>query len=407
MLILVMDDAKTSQPPHRRRLVAGCMTGTSLDGLDVALTEITGTGLDMKAEFVGMVSRPLGDLADQLRHFAEGNPAPPIDYLRAARRLGELHAEAVEELVEEHVTNEDRSPRTAIRGLPHPSLDFVVAHGQTIWHAPRDDVGRLSWQLFDPWPIVQRLNVPVCYDLRQADLIAGGEGAPITPIADRVLFAKADKPRMVVNLGGICNITSLPGDPRVDIEAADLCPCNILIDGLVQELYPGKRYDEDGSIAAFGTAWDGFHKVVNTHPKSDGMLFSGTLGREDFGRDWIQGLRRAVPAELTPQDILASAVEVIAGHISYANQSYHEEEVILAGGGAKNSYLRHRIRELAFQPSGVYACDEIGIPCEAREAVCFAVLGALSQDGVPITLPQVTGAKASGGPGVAGVWARP
>src|SRR5690349_4645417 len=107
------------------RLVAGCMTGTSLDGLDVALARIEGRGLEMRASFVGMVSRPLGELREELRHFASGGAAEPIRFMRAARRLGELHAEAVAELRERFVPTGGK-------------LDFVVAHGQTIWHAPQD-----------------------------------------------------------------------------------------------------------------------------------------------------------------------------------------------------------------------------------------------------------------------------
>ena len=114
---------------ERTRLVAGCMTGTSLDGIDVALADIRGTGFDMAATFRGLVSKPLGPLAKILRQFAEGNAAPPIDYLRAARALGELHADAVEALLADAKQLRSKRP-----------LDFVVAHGQTIWHAPRECV---------------------------------------------------------------------------------------------------------------------------------------------------------------------------------------------------------------------------------------------------------------------------
>ena len=260
-------------PQPRTRWVVGCMTGTSLDGLDAALVKIEGTGLDMRAMFEGMVSKPLAGLAPDLKHLAEGNPAKPIDYLRAARSLGELHADAVDELLankapgsaggsvtphtphqhtspparkrhesdtrsarRENATNDDgsdeRRPTTDPPAEPGAfKIDFVVAHGQTIWHAPRDDVGRLSWQLFDPWPIVHRLNVPVCYDLRQADLIAGGEGAPITPIADWVMYRSDTRDRTIANLGGVCNVTYLFGGREVSsICASDVGLCNLLID---------------------------------------------------------------------------------------------------------------------------------------------------------------------------------
>src|SRR5262245_44850683 len=154
----------------RKRIIAGCMTGTSLDGLDVVLAEVRGTGLEASAQALSSAHWALGDLSDALRRLASGGPARPIEYLRAARRLGELHAEAAGALCR-------------ASGIARP--DLVAAHGQTIWHAPAEG---LSWQLFDPWPLVTRLRTPVVHDLRQGDLCAGGQGAPITPLADWVLY---------------------------------------------------------------------------------------------------------------------------------------------------------------------------------------------------------------------------
>ena len=147
----------------RKRHIIGCMTGTSLDGLDVVLAEVVGGGRQITAKYIGMASRHLSELGDELSYFACGNPAEPIRYLRAARLLGNLHADVIGDLLKQH---------------NDVTIDFVVAHGQTICHAPHE---HLSWQLFDPWPIIRRLNVPVLHDLRQADLVAGGQGAPITP----------------------------------------------------------------------------------------------------------------------------------------------------------------------------------------------------------------------------------
>ena len=136
------------------RLAVGCMTGTSLDGLDAALVRITGSGLSMQAELLGhhAVTLPQG-LRSTLMSLASGEAHQPIVYMQAARDLGELYADGVEHLL--------------TGGLVPPSatIDFVAAHGQTILHAPNHENGPKSWQLFDPWPIVRRLNLPVCYDL--------------------------------------------------------------------------------------------------------------------------------------------------------------------------------------------------------------------------------------------------
>ena len=417
---------------ERTRLVAGCMTGTSLDGIDVALADIRGTGFDMAATFRGLVSKPLGPLAKILRQFAEGNAAPPIDYLRAARQLGELHADALCELIESH--------GHGVR------LDFVVAHGQTIWHAPptpteaaatasseantsaatvtwgdrstsqfqappleprqsnaRANAG-LSWQLFDPWPVVRRMRTPVCYDLRQADLIAGGQGAPITPLADWIMY-RSTGARGIVNLGGVCNITTLAADPR-QTAGRDVGPCNIVIDAVVQRLFPGQSFDRDGAIARSGQVVEMLHRAVFID-MMEIITKQRSLGRELFPLSTIDGWLAAAMKHEKPQDIVASYVAAVADVIAAAIERAAEAgggDLVLAGGGARNPALVEAIGRHLRIPRRVILSDDVGFPCEAREAIAFAVLGALSQDGLPITLPQVTGANS---PGRAGAWAYP
>ena len=416
----------------RVRHVIGCMTGTSLDGLDAALVRITGTGLEMKAEFVGMVSHSLGELADTLRSMAGGNAHPPIDFLRAARKLGELHAAACVELCEKHGTFAPSPPvrggsgqgeggASASHGAlggsttttdPHPNplpkrereqhtLDFVVAHGQTIWHAPRDERGHMSWQLFDPWPIVRRLGVPVCYDLRQADLIAGGEGAPITPIADWVMYRSPNHGRLIVNLGGICNITRNVGkNTPITMTGADVGPCNLLIDGVVRELFPDLTFDRDGAIAARGQRNSAVADAVFEHPFFQGE--GRSTGREDFSAAWVRSIVERLRPTMTPEDIVSGAVDAVV-RIIYTAAFPGATEAVLAGGGARNKTLVSRLGR-GDVASRVTLSDDLGIPIDAREAMGFAVLGALSQDGVPITLPRVT---RSENPGRAGAWVYP
>jgi anhydro-N-acetylmuramic acid kinase len=377
------------------RLIVGCMTGTSLDGIDAALVGVVGKGLGMHARYLGMVSQPLGPVGKVLRSMASGNAHRPIEFLQAARDLGNVHADAVKQLLEE--TGASR-------------VDFVVAHGQTIWHAPgdRDAHGRgLSWQLFDPWPVVARLGLPVCYDLRQADLAAGGQGAPITPIADLILYRALARPCLIVNLGGICNVTLLQEheQPMLGVSGGDIGPCNILLDGLVQRLFPGMAFDKDGEIARAGKASEGFVGAVYENAFFKPVAPGGkrSTGREDFTDAWVEGLlARFLGEGLSKQDMVASGVEFVARLIVDYAKKHGAKTVVLAGGGAKNASLAGRIADLAGSGVKTVTSDQAGIPVGAREAAGFAVLGALSQDGVPITLAQVTGAKA---PGVAGVWA--
>ncbi len=367
------------------------MTGTSLDGLDAALVEVRGQGLELTARHVAMVSEPLGSLREALAKLGRGEPAEPLFYMRAARQLGQLHVAAIERLLYE----------TTDSGLlpAHDKIDFVVAHGQTIHHAPNDPDGGLSWQLFDPWPIVRRLGLRVCCDLRQADLIAGGQGAPITPLADWVLYRHPQHRRAIVNLGGICNVTLLPTSDASpdDITGGDIGPCNLLLDGLVTRAFPGLTYDHDGKLAARGGATSLVYRLVMQAPYFT-RLEPRSTGREEFNGDWLDDLHR--DAGLEPHDLIASAVEAVARLVAGAVVDKCDE-VVLAGGGARNHALARAIADRCRGLASVILSDDLGIPATAREAIAFAVLGALSADGVPITLPRITG---STNPGVGGVW---
>lgn len=368
------------------RVVAGCMTGTSLDGLDASLVELSGVGLAMRARLIGTVSLSLGEFADVLVAMAQGRPHAPVDYVRAARRLGELHADAVERLCDEYLPT-DRQ------------LSLIAAHGQTIWHAPAQG---LSWQLLDPQPIVKRLGVPVCFDLRQADLIAGGQGAPITPISDWVMFRHPQRDRLIVNLGGISNVTYLPaGGSPGQVQGADMGPCNLLIDGVVRRLFPDRRYDKDGSIARDGRVDLEVFGLIQRHPAIQNQS-PRSLGREDFTTGWVGDLVDSLSARLSAADLVASVVDAAARLVARTPFA-GVHDVVLAGGGARNPVLVGRLSEL-FAGQAVMPADELGVPVEARESAGFAVLGALCQDRVPISLPQITGAN---NPGVAGHWVFP
>lgn len=362
------------------------MTGTSLDGLDASLVEVTGHGLAMTTRLIGTISFGFAGLADVLGSMAEGIPHAPLDYLRAARQLGELHADAVSELCRVYLP-------------PGRRLTLVTAHGQTIWHAPNEGV---SWQLFDAEPVARRLKVPVCYNLRQADLIAGGEGAPITPISDWVMFRHPKRDRLIVNLGGISNVTHLPAGGTIErVSGADIGPCNLLIDGVVRRLCPDRHYDADGRIAEQGRIDLEIFGLIEKHPSLRSQT-KRSLGREDFTDGWIDGLVDSLRDRLPVADIVASVVDVVARLIGRSPLA-EADEVILAGGGAKNPVLVKQLRNVMAGRS-VILSDELGVPIEARESAGFAVLGALCEDRIPISLPQITGSDC---PGVAGQWVRP
>jgi anhydro-N-acetylmuramic acid kinase len=350
-------------PNNQTRLVAGCMTGTSIDSLDAALLEISGRGLDMRIRWAGAVTRELGGLRPRLRALADQHPVTAAEVASLAHDFALLHASALQELC----AAEGRTP------------DLVCVHGQTVYHKPP-----LSWQLMQPAPIARALRCPVVYDLRAADLAAGGQGAPITPLADYILYASPDEPRDIVNLGGFCNITHLPTRASAAglaaIRGQDVCACNQVLDA-VSRATTGKPYDDLGVLAMTG----------EPDPRALGELMtllerqsrSGrSLGTGDELAAWIEAER----SRHTPEDIAATAAQAvgrtIARHLPHAT--------LLAGGGARNSGLVMAIKARAAGHIIENGAPGDGAPADYREAACFAILGALCQDRVPITLPQVT-----------------
>ncbi len=357
-----------------RRLVFGFMSGTSMDGVDGAAVEIIGAGLEMNAIFLRLVSAPLNGLSETMRRIASGEIDSEDAIERAAAQLGEIHAELGAELAREF-------------GVP----DLACAHGQTVRHQPPDSV-----QLFDPAPLLRAVSCPVVFDLRRADLEAGGQGAPITPIADWALFRASDESRAIVNLGGFCNATLLAagGDPTT-LHAQDVCACNQVMDAVARRAL-GAACDEGGEAACAGTASETaaleLVRLLETQSRS-----GRSLGTHDEAAAWVN----AWIDRLEPADLAASAAEaigaVIGSHLAEVDQ------VLLAGGGARNRALVEAITRSCASP--IALVDDLGVPAQAREAVCMALLGALCEDGVAITLPQVTGC-ATPAP-VAGVWMRP
>ncbi|MFO0861571.1 MAG: anhydro-N-acetylmuramic acid kinase [Phycisphaerales bacterium] len=368
----------------RVRFVAGCMTGTSLDALDCALVRIEGTGLTLRASLVRTVSQDLGALRGPLRALCDQQPMRAGEVAKLAREFAMLHARTLKDLA--------RTQR----------LDLVCVHGQTVFHAPP-----LSWQLMNPWPIVEELRTPVVFDLRGADLAAGGQGAPITPLADAVLFAGREELRPafgVINLGGFANVTSVSEEPLRDprapsITGFDICVCNQLLNAIARAGLDAD-YDRDGRAAQaghidFGAASELAQTLAGAreHRKS--------LGTGDESFAWI----RAHAGRLSGPDLAATACDAIGLTIGEACRGFGH--LILAGGGVHNRALFASIERHAKSrdaPS-VRVSDDLGLPAAFREAVEFAVLGALCQDRVPITLPSVTNVRTPAP--LSGCWAYP
>ncbi len=323
----------------------------------------------MRAKLVVFGTTALGPLAGDLRRAAAGDPMPAEAFAALGEELGRRYTDAIAEAA----------------GGQAP-FDLIAVHGQTIIHRPP-----LSWQLLNPAPIARRFKCPVVSDLRQSDLAGGGRGAPITPLADRVLFAQDGVARLIVNLGGFCNVTVL-SESR-SLYGFDLCACNHVLDQVARETL-GAEYDAGGRAAARGRPHSGaLASLAALLARQCDERRS--LGSGDEPTGWVAAHRGRVPAD----DLAATAVDAVAATIADALGSLDADEVIIAGGGTQNAALvdalRHRI------PRPVRLSDALGVPAKAREAMAMAVLGALCADGVPITLPRITGCHEAT---VAGSW---
>ncbi len=355
------------------------MTGTSIDGIDVALATIEGVGLDLRAKLVRHSSGSLGLLAPQLRAAAMQQPMAAGDFATMAWEFGRIHADCIQEICSDDI-----------------DLDLIAIHGQTVFHDPP-----ISWQLLNPAPIAQQFGCPVVSALRQADLAAGGEGAPLTPLADWVLFRDKERSRVIVNLGGFCNLSILPGaedaDSIEEIQGFDVCSCNLVLNA-VARLALDKPFDQDGEAAMAGTVCEklclSLYEQLAMQHDPDRSLRTG-----DEAVDWVRDHVGTVDSN----DLAASATMAVARCIGDALNSNGAEEVIVAGGSAKNKALMTALTKATDHP--IRMSDDFGVPVEIREALCMAVLGALCADGVPITLPQVTGCDEAAP--VAGVWSMP
>ena len=350
------------------RLVLGAMTGTSIDGIDLALVRIEGHGLTMRARPVAFRAAALGALGPRLRAAAEQEPLACGELAALARAFGELHAGEAKALVD-------------AAGAGFPALAAV--HGQTVFHRPP-----VGWQLLDPHPIARVLGCTVVFDLRSADLAAGGQGAPLTPLADWVLY-RGPEPTAVVNLGGFANLTALPGASDADeagqvaaIRGGDLCPCNQVLDRAARVVL-GREFDADGAVACSGVRdEDAFRTLCARLSHAGG---GRSLGTGDEGDAWIGEHAGRMPAP----DLLATAAEAVGWAVGTAVARSGARRAVLAGGGVRNERLVRAVAAASGCP--VVASDATGIPAGMREASAWAVLGALAQDDVEIALPQVTG----------------
>ena len=372
-------------------LVVGLMTGTSADAVEAALVGLRGEPPRLSWKLRAHRSTPYDPaLARRILAIASGDSAPAATFAALDSALGETYAAAVLELLAE--ANVDARDVAAI-GM----------HGQTIFHrGPRDEssggAGGVTWQIGSSAVLAERTGIPVVHDFRTADVAAGGEGAPLVPYVDFLLFRSEHVARGLLNLGGIANLTALP--PRAsssDVIAFDTGPANMLLDAIVRRATGGRlSYDEDGMRAVGGEPDRELIAQALADPFFDQPPPRST-GREKFGDAFVASWFEAADARgLSEADLLVSAAMVSASAVAQAIDDFVApnfalEAVYASGGGTKNPVLMAAL-EAALDPIELHVTDELGLPADAKEAVAFAVLAYESMRGRPGNLPSVTGA---------------
>lgn len=370
-------------------LYAGLMSGTSLDGIDVALVSFAGEG-----------ERP--DAARLVAFHTEGYE--PDFRTRLRRACGEVPTGALSSLSFALGRRFARALGAALAaaGVEPGQLVAVGSHGQTVWHGPSDAEGGHTLQIGEGAVIAERLGVPVVEDFRVRDVAAGGQGAPLTACFDRLLLGSPDASRAIQNLGGMANVTGLPAEGSGGTARAfDTGPGVALIDGAARRLSGGRMaFDEDGRTAAGGTVDEGALAEWLEDPFFEAPP-PRTTGRERFGEAALERWLGRHP-ELSLGDALATLTELTARSAAgaYRFLGFEPEEVYLCGGGARNRELWRRLEE-RLAPVPVRPLEALGWDAEAREAAAFALLARQHVLGHPVRLGWATGAS---GPRRLGKW---
>ncbi|GJL54789.1 MAG: anhydro-N-acetylmuramic acid kinase [Nitrospirales bacterium] len=368
-------------------IVAGLMSGTSADGVDVALVGIRGSQhrLTTQLKYYETKSYP-PTLRKRVLAAAESGHVAEICHLNAY--LGEFFAKATRQAIER-------------ANLNHQQVKLIGSHGQTLHHlpTPRREAGigpiRSTLQIGDPAIIAERTGITTIADFRSRDLAAGGEGAPLAPYAHYLLFHHRSRSRLVVNLGGIANVTVLAAGAQLEsMQAFDTGPCNMLLDAVTTQLSQGKQsMDRGGRLARRGKVDSMILRHLLSHPFLHAPPPKST-GREEFGRRYVQSLlQRAHKRRLSLSDVLATCCRFLALSIHQAQTWIADDihEVILGGGGIYNAALVGALQE-TFSPIPVRIMDECGSHSKAFEAIAFAILAYQCFHGVCANVPAVTGA---------------
>lgn len=358
------------------RLIAGAMSGTSADGVDVAIVQIEGRGLEMAARLLHHHHEPYPrELQKSIFAIRERFSASLRELADCGRNISLSYTAAIRSTLQD-------------AGLNASDLAAIAAHGQTLFHDPPDTI-----QWLDPALLAHQVGCRVISDFRRADCAAGGQGAPLVPFADYILFRDAEKHRVLLNLGGIANLTYVPAGASIDqLLAFDTGPGNCISDWLCRESDPqGPGYDADGARAQRGKVLMEVCDRFLRHP-----YFDAKPPKSTDGPTMIAAFRHAIEGhQYFLNDLLATSTYLTGTRIVSAFGTHfplHSVELIASGGGIFNKAIMGWITSLMFPKPRVLTTTDLGIPSEAKEAIAFALIGAATLDGLPANVPSCTGA---------------
>lgn len=382
--------AVRSSPMKNPCLVIGLMSGTSLDGVDAALVDIAGSGTDTRISLRHFVSVPFAkDVQGELLRVASQTPVPAGVISHLNFLLAALYTEAVQRVCEE-------------AGVASSEVDLIGSHGQTIFHQsePAPFCGRMlasTFQIGEGSLLAENTGVTTVSDFRPRDMAAGGKGAPLIPYVDYLLFRDAQLSRLLLNVGGIANITSLPAGAALEqVKAFDTGPGNMVIDALVRRFTNEEQsYDANGSLGASGQAIVPLLEKLLANPFFEAHP-PKTAGREQFGQAFVrQMLEHGQTARF--EDLVCTATELTARSVAAAVTRFVLPEttvhqMIVSGGGARNAFLMQRL-QLALPKTEILTSEDLGIPTAAKEAIGFAILANETLHLHAGNVPGATGAR--------------
>lgn len=390
------------QQERHSMIAAGIMSGTSLDGVDVALVDLNGCGLNTSCQLLTFHTYPMPTHTKKRIMRACLDTATTSELSALNSELGYLFADCVNSTLK-------------FMHMSHKDLAFVASHGQTVWHAPRiDDTHSPEYpstlQLGNSAIIAWECKTTVVSDFRSMDMAAGGQGAPLVPYSELLLYGRENTNRALVNVGGISNITALPANAKLeDVFAFDCGPGNMMIDEACR-LFLGTEFDDEGTTAAQGTLIPSLYEKLYAHPFWKKRPPKST-GREVFGAQYIQSLLKDMGFIGTNHEIKDSArayaADVIAtlthytafciaqAYMDFVNPSFaaatQTNELIISGGGAHNKTLMRKLQQM-LPDINVCTQDDLGYSSDAKEAIAFALMGNETLHAMPSNVPRVTGA---------------